>query len=698
MTEIDTDKLVPTSTDMLANVIANTEKIVAENDRWHFVKGQHTSKRKNVDSDDDLDVEAEEYYRNSEKKSGNHDDSFNNSQKNVFKKPDDKHSNSEKTGRETTTDTETNTAQDNSGNDTKNLSKKELMLLKLDMLRKLGELKQCGVLLSQNYNMESDLDMMQYEYKLHHDIRSKQNSVQWMSHMMIGIVKGTEILNDNYNPFDIKLDGLSDKIGSDMHNYYAVLGDIYEKYNQPGKQMAPELRLLLMISGAALSLQINRYAPGVGDIGNIIRNEDNLKELRQKAEADSTMMHKTNEYMKKQHDAAAQKAADIKMLQEKDLENQRFHKLLDGKNTNMKKIKESLILSSESQSRYNRPNNNINRPNVRQIENDNHNRESDEDEDEVPNLTREEIENIQKSKYMAEQKHIESLRNIAWQKSEMFRNNNNNNEKNKRDLAKLDRQLDNIIETVDNNTEKIKQRVTKNLSGKNTHSSNTTRVTTSTKPMDKLSTTKKSVKPSIKKKQLSDRHRYSNRDQERSERDDNRSTASTQSFASSRSTVSTNPDLDAIMKRTHVKAKKEIEKKVSRMSDRLPESSSESNDEMMNTMKYTSSDTKPKKKFSVTTEDMKFDKSIEDLLNRSDLYDDINKDDISIGSRDNKSVETKSLKSINSRQSQSSGRQSKNSGNNRMTLKPTTNALDFGTISIGSKTKGAKQTITIGGK
>ena len=48
-----------------------------------------------------------------------------------------------------------------------------MMLKKLNMLRKLGELTQYGVKLSQNYNMNSDYQAMEYEYELHKELELK---------------------------------------------------------------------------------------------------------------------------------------------------------------------------------------------------------------------------------------------------------------------------------------------------------------------------------------------------------------------------------------------------------------------------------------------------------------------------------------------------------------------------------------------
>lgn len=403
-----------TSTDMLAGLLANTDKIISSDNRWNYAV--NIDNKSDEMSDGDLDADIKDFVT--------HNTTANNINNNLFRKDlsDDKHvyNNTETVPLETeqySTDTD--------NNKTKNTqyippTREELMLIKLDMLRKLGELKQCGVHLSQNYNLDSDLKMMEYEYKLHHDIRSKQNSVQWMSHMLIGVLKGTEMLNDSYNPFDIKLAGLSDKVGSDMHNYYTVLGDIYEKYNKPGKQMAPEMRLLLMISGAALSMQVNRALPNMmGSMAsNVHNNSATLNELRKKAEEDSKNMdNKTREYVKKQHDEAKQKAADLNMLKEKELEYQKLAKLMDAKNGNIQNIKDNLILSTES-------------PMFNEI-----------------NSLQTDIKNIQASRYKQEEKHLNSMRILAHQNSEQFRND----VKRKSELEKHNTQLDNILNELDDN-------------------------------------------------------------------------------------------------------------------------------------------------------------------------------------------------------------------------------------------------------
>lgn len=302
------DNLAPTSTDMCVNMLGNTDKMVSSNKRVMYPVENNV---------EELDVDPMAYIKEPVQ--------------NIFTKPEPVKSSS---------------PNDSVFDNTNKLNSKELMLQKLNMLRKLGELKQYGVQLTQNYSINSDYEMMEYEYNLHHDIRSKQNAVQWMSHMMIGIIKGTEMINDTYNPFDIKLEGrVSDKISSDMQSYYAVLGDIYEKYNQPGKQWAPELRLLFMICGVAVGTQMNKIIPGFGGLENVVNSPATINELRKKASEDTNK--NANDYTKKLHTAASQKAADLKMIQDKEIEAQKLEKIMNATSDEIKKIQDNLILSSE---------------------------------------------------------------------------------------------------------------------------------------------------------------------------------------------------------------------------------------------------------------------------------------------------------------------------------------------------------------
>lgn len=333
------DGLKSTSTNMFVDLLANSEKLVEDEKRWTYDNNNDDEEYEKLDEDiEKYDIKETEY-NNTEFRDN---DFIEKSKENIYsdsKNFDEKSNDFKSNDIKSTEEVKSEPPQ----------TEQDIMLIKLDMLRKLGELKQYGVTLSQNYNLNSDLKTMQYEYKLHSDIRSKQNGVAWMSHMMIGIVKGMEMLNDTYNPFDIKLEGLKDKISSDIHNYYDVLGEIYEKYNKPGSKMAPEFRLLLMISGAAISMQVNKVIPSMvpGLSGILNGDNDTLDKLRKKASENSEKQREIiREKYKNEHNVASQRVSDLEMIKEKEIE----YKKLQEEQKNNNNLKNNLILSSDSSS------------------------------------------------------------------------------------------------------------------------------------------------------------------------------------------------------------------------------------------------------------------------------------------------------------------------------------------------------------
>ena len=373
---------------MLVGMGANSEKILPSEKRVDYKKGDYND-------DDDFEVNKLDV----------------DMKDNIFRKNDN-------TEKEHEADKYTN---DKTYSDkyekTEKESKMDEKLLKRDMLRKLAELKSYGVKISENYSMSSNLDDMQNEYQLHYDLRSKQTSVQIMSHLLVGVLKASEVVNDNYNPFDIKLEGLSNVVQSDIQSYYVVLGDIYEKYNKPGKPSAPELRLLLLICGTIMSMQLNR-ATGIGNLSDKIKKDDAvLEELRKKA--------KNETFMKEEHEKVSKKLSDVKNIKDKEQELNTVNEL--QKDNVAKTFKNKLIMSSEQPK---------------------HDNDNDSDSDSYLDN-----KNIDKQKiYENEQKHLEQVRLLAHKKSDKYRQELKKNNV-KPDLTKQNKLLDDILNS-DNASEK----------------------------------------------------------------------------------------------------------------------------------------------------------------------------------------------------------------------------------------------------
>jgi hypothetical protein len=312
------------STDMMAEYFATSAKLVPEDERVYYVPEPKNSNHDKLydNKDAQLDDSIDDFIDKNE------------NQDNKSHKDQTEHSENYLVGE-------------------KKISPEDLVLQKLDMLRKLGELSQQGIKLSQNYNLNSDLKIMKYEYELHRNIRAKQNSINWMSSMTLNAIYGIEMLNDRYNPFDLKLKGWSEQMNAGIDNYYDVFGELYEKYSTPGKSMAPELKLMLMISGSALKFHLSSHVintlPNLNEALN--NNPELMAKLRSKAVQNPNQNQNPNpnpnpnplsNKMNAEHNIATQKASDLQMIKEKELEYLNAQKMMAEKQAQLMQLRTGL--------------------------------------------------------------------------------------------------------------------------------------------------------------------------------------------------------------------------------------------------------------------------------------------------------------------------------------------------------------------
>lgn len=342
-----------TDTNMMVEFFANSEKLVDSDKRiYHHIGNIENNDEINDEEENNLDDDLNKY-----RPVQNNIFDSNIKNEHSYHEPEilqkEEQYNTEKK-KESFTDSSTIQNKEYNPEDESTWTKEELLLGKLDMLRKLGELSQCGVKLSNNYSINSNYRTMKFEYDLHTGIRSKQNAINWMSGMMIGIVKGVEMLNDNYNPFDIKFENTwSNKVTSDISDYYDVIGEIYEKYTTPGKKIAPELKLFLMLTGSAISIQMHKGITGlVPNASNDLDNNPNLiNEMRQKAEQEETNRRNTiDERIEKEHKVATDKLADLQLINNAQTEYTNIQKMANSKN--MEKFNNTMILSESAKSTH----------------------------------------------------------------------------------------------------------------------------------------------------------------------------------------------------------------------------------------------------------------------------------------------------------------------------------------------------------
>ena len=160
-------------------------------------------------------------------------------------------------------------------------TKEELLKEKFQMLRKLETLEAKGVSLSKQYTMESSLDEMKGEYEHHYSERERKNSVQFQGKILNTLITGIEFLNNKFDPFDIKLDGLAEQINENIDEYDEIFSELAEKYKSKAK-MAPELKLLFQVTSSAIMVHMTNTmfkssVPGMDDI--MRQNPDLMKQF-----------------------------------------------------------------------------------------------------------------------------------------------------------------------------------------------------------------------------------------------------------------------------------------------------------------------------------------------------------------------------------------------------------------------------------
>jgi len=172
-------------------------------------------------------------------------------------------------------------------------SKEEILKEKFQILQKLQTLQNKGVSLSKHYTMESSMDEMKGEYEYICSERERKNSVQFQSKILSTFITGVEFLNSKFDPFDIKLDGLSESIQENIEDYDEIFSELAEKYKSKAK-MAPELKLMFQLASAGIMVHMTNtmFKSSIPGMDDIMRQNPDL--MNQFTKVATQSMEKSN--------------------------------------------------------------------------------------------------------------------------------------------------------------------------------------------------------------------------------------------------------------------------------------------------------------------------------------------------------------------------------------------------------------------
>jgi hypothetical protein len=146
----------------------------------------------------------------------------------------------------------------------------EMQKEKFNLLCNLERLEARGLKVSKTFTMDSEHADMKREYERITRKLEIDKSVRFQRKMLVAAVTAIEFLNTKFDPLDVKLEGWSESVHENVNDYDDIFEELHEKYKEKA-QMAPELRLILMLAGSGFMFHLTQTLfksslPGVGDI------------------------------------------------------------------------------------------------------------------------------------------------------------------------------------------------------------------------------------------------------------------------------------------------------------------------------------------------------------------------------------------------------------------------------------------------
>ena len=127
---------------------------------------------------------------------------------------------------------------------------------KIEYLNKLQRLESKGYPVSKRFTMDNSFDEIKSEYTRLVDARNLEGSLRFQRQMLMGAITGMEWMNDKFDPFDLKLDGWSESVHTNVEDFDEIFEELYDKYKERGK-MPPEMRLMMAVAGSGFMCHVS---------------------------------------------------------------------------------------------------------------------------------------------------------------------------------------------------------------------------------------------------------------------------------------------------------------------------------------------------------------------------------------------------------------------------------------------------------
>ena len=158
---------------------------------------------------------------------------------------------------------------------------------KIEILNKLQRLESKGYPVSKRFTMDNSLDEIKSEFTRLVDARNLESSLRFQRQMLMGAITGLEWMNNKFDPFDVKLEGWSESVHTNVEDFDEIFEELYDKYKERGK-MPPEMRLMMAVAGSGFMCHVSNsfFRQKMPSMDDVLRSNPMLaKQMAQAAAA-----------------------------------------------------------------------------------------------------------------------------------------------------------------------------------------------------------------------------------------------------------------------------------------------------------------------------------------------------------------------------------------------------------------------------
>lgn len=171
----------------------------------------------------------------------------------------------------------------------------EIAAEKQELLYRLERLEANGFKASRKFNMSSNLDDIKFEYERMKKQRDVDKSIKFQRKILMAITSGIEFVNNKFDPLSVKLDGWSESIYENLHEYDDIFEELHEKYKSKMK-VAPEIKLMMMVGGSAFMFHLTNtlFKSKMPGLDQILQQNPELARNVQQAAMNTMRQNETN--------------------------------------------------------------------------------------------------------------------------------------------------------------------------------------------------------------------------------------------------------------------------------------------------------------------------------------------------------------------------------------------------------------------